>query len=186
MPDSPPTASRSDLTADAEETTAGGANSVSSDNQNKTSRTTAAGTGGGTTTSPGINGSTVALPFGLDPARTPVMGNYTTDQKRQAHLTSQWYRLDLPAAQRDPAYKVLVVTAAGRIQSVNKDGVVTYGQQLRRGVRASRRRRRRDRARLTSCPWTSAARRPGGICGSRWTEFRPGPTPSGSSRWRTI
>ncbi|MGF6881633.1 arabinosyltransferase C [Nocardia sp. GAS34] len=120
----------SDLTADAEETTTGGANSVSSDNQNKTSRTTAAGTGGGTTTKPGINGSTVALPFGLDPARTPVLGNYTTDQKQQAHLTSQWYRLDLPAAQRDPAYRVLVVTAAGRIQSVNKDGVLTYGQQL--------------------------------------------------------
>jgi len=121
----------SDLTADAEETTSGGANSVSSDSQNKTSHTTAAGTGGGSVARPGIDGSTVALPFGLDPARTPVMGSYTTDQKQQAHLTSQWYRLDLAAAQRDPSYQVLVVTAAGRIESVNKDGVATYGQQLR-------------------------------------------------------
>ncbi|MBF6328573.1 arabinosyltransferase domain-containing protein [Nocardia transvalensis] len=121
----------SDLTADAEETVSGGANSVDSDSENKTTRTTQAGTGGGTTAQPGINGSTVALPFGLDPARTPVMGSYTTGDKQQAHLTSQWYRLDLAGARTDPAYQVLVVTAAGRIKSVNKDGVVTYGQDLR-------------------------------------------------------
>ncbi|QIS23880.1 arabinosyltransferase [Nocardia terpenica] len=120
-----------DLTADAEETVTGGANSVNSDSKNKTSRTTSAGTGGGSVTQPGINGSTVALPFGLDPARTPVMGSYTTGDKQQAHLTSQWYRMDLAAARRDSAYRVLVVTAAGRIRSVNKDGVVTYGQDLR-------------------------------------------------------
>lgn len=120
-----------DLTADAEETSAGGANSVSTDNQNKTSRTTAAGAGGGSLDHPGINGSTVALPFGLDPARTPVLGTYTSGAKQQAHLTSQWYRLDLARVQRDPAYQVLLVTAAGRIESVNKDGVVTYGQDLR-------------------------------------------------------
>nr|WP_245717821.1 arabinosyltransferase domain-containing protein [Nocardia miyunensis] len=119
-----------DLTADAEETSTGGANSVNQDSQNKTTRTTSAGTGGGTIDHPGINGSTVALPFGLDPARTPVMGSYTTGDKQQAHLTSQWYRLDLAGAQRDPAYRMLVVTAAGRIESVDKDGVVTYGQDL--------------------------------------------------------
>ncbi|WP_067885169.1 arabinosyltransferase domain-containing protein [Nocardia vaccinii] len=119
-----------DLTADAEETSTGGANSVNQDSQNKTTRTTAAGTGGGTTDRPGVNGSTVALPFGLDPARTPVMGSYTAGDKQQAHLTSQWYRLDLARAQSDPAYRMLVVTAAGRIKSVDKDGVVTYGQDL--------------------------------------------------------
>ncbi len=121
----------SDLTADAEETSQGGANSVSGDNQNKTSRTTAAGTGGGSIEHQGINGSTVALPFGLDPARTPVMGSYTSGDKQPAHLTSQWYQLNMDRAHGDPAYKVLVVTAAGRIQSVNKDGVLTYGQKLR-------------------------------------------------------
>lgn len=120
-----------DLTADAEETATGGANSVNQDSSNKTTRTTQAGTGGGTVDQPGINGSKVALPFGLDPARTPVMGSYTTGDKQQAHLTSQWYRLDLARAQRDPAYRMLVVTAAGRIRSVDKDGVVTYGQDLR-------------------------------------------------------
>ncbi|WP_040817304.1 arabinosyltransferase domain-containing protein [Nocardia jiangxiensis] len=119
-----------DLTADAEETSTGGANSVNQDSQNKTTRTTSAGTGGGTIEHPGVNGSTVALPFGLDPARTPVMGSYTTGDKQQAHLTSQWYGLDLARAQQDPAYRMLVVTAAGRIKSVDKDGVVTYGQDL--------------------------------------------------------
>ncbi|RMI34219.1 arabinosyltransferase domain-containing protein [Nocardia stercoris] len=120
-----------DLTADADETVSGGANSVSGDNKNKTTRTTAAGTGGGSTAAPGVNGSSVALPFGLDSARTPVLGSYVSGPKQPAHLTTGWYRLDLAAAQQDPAYRVLVVTAAGRIRSVDKDGVVTYGQDLR-------------------------------------------------------
>ncbi|WP_040832828.1 arabinosyltransferase domain-containing protein [Nocardia brevicatena] len=120
-----------DLTADAEETVSGSANSVESDTENKTTDTTGAGTGGGTTVEPGINGSTVALPFGLDPARTPVLGSYRQGEQQQAKLTSQWYRLDLSDSMRaDPAYQVLAVTAAGRIRSVDADGVVTYGQEL--------------------------------------------------------
>ncbi|MEV6274632.1 arabinosyltransferase domain-containing protein [Nocardia sp. NPDC051832] len=120
----------SDLTADQEETVSGGANSISKD-ENKTSNTTGAGTGGGTTEQTGINGSTVALPFGLDPARTPIMGSYSDGAQEQAKLTSQWYRLDLTDSVRnDPAYQVLAITAAGRIRSVDQDGVVTYGQEL--------------------------------------------------------
>ncbi|MEU6561851.1 arabinosyltransferase domain-containing protein [Nocardia nova] len=119
-----------DLTADAEETTSGGANSIDKDSANKTTNTTTAGTGGGTTEQAGINGSTVKLPFGLDPARTPVLGSYTTGTKQQAHLTSGWYRMDVAEARRDPDHKLLVVTAAGRIKSVNADGVLTYGQDL--------------------------------------------------------
>ncbi|MCX4096641.1 arabinosyltransferase domain-containing protein [Nocardia sp. alder85J] len=119
-----------DLTADPDETVVGGANSVNANSKNKTTRTTAAGTGGGIATRPGLNGSTALLPFGLDPARTPVLGNYTTGDKQPAHLTSQWYRLD-PAARQDPDRPVLVVTAAGRIKSIDKDGVVNYGQDLR-------------------------------------------------------
>lgn len=120
-----------DLTADAEETVSGSANSVESDTENKTTDTTGAGTGGGTTAEPGINGSTVALPFGLDPARTPVLGSYRQGEQQQAKLTSQWYRLDLSDSMRaDPAYRVLAITAAGRIRSVDSDGVVTYGQEL--------------------------------------------------------
>ncbi|WP_245563834.1 arabinosyltransferase domain-containing protein [Nocardia testacea] len=120
-----------DLTADAEETTSGGANSVESDTENKTTDTTGAGTGGGTSGQAGINGSTVALPFGLDPSRTPVLGSYTTGDQQQAKLTTGWYRLDLTDEMRaDPAYRVLALTAAGRIRSVDADGVLTYGQDL--------------------------------------------------------
>ncbi|MBH0779013.1 arabinosyltransferase domain-containing protein [Nocardia bovistercoris] len=121
-----------DLTADAEETVTGGANSVEKDSDNKTTNTTGAGTGGGTSERVGVNGSTVTLPFGLDPARTPVLGSYQEGEQRQATLRSQWYRLDLTDSMRhDPAYRVLAVTAAGRIRSVDADGVLTYGQELR-------------------------------------------------------
>ena len=120
-----------DLTADADETVVGGANSVDKDSANKTTNTTGAGTGGGTSTESGINGSTVALPFGLDPARTPVLGSYQDGVQQQAKLTSQWYRLDLDTVRDDPAYQALVVTAAGRIRYVDTDGVVHYGQDLR-------------------------------------------------------
>ncbi|WP_370585291.1 arabinosyltransferase domain-containing protein [Nocardia sp. XZ_19_231] len=121
-----------DLTADADETVAGGANSVDTDSANKTTETTGAGTGGGTSAEPGINGSTVALPFGLDPARTPVLGSFQDGVQQQAKLTSQWYRVDLDDSVRDdPAYQALVVTAAGRIRYVDTDGVVHYGQDLR-------------------------------------------------------
>ncbi|MEU2173247.1 arabinosyltransferase domain-containing protein [Nocardia sp. NPDC019219] len=120
-----------DLTADAEETVTGGANSVDKDSENKTTKTTGAGTGGGTTEQAGVNGSTVALPFGLDPAKTPVLGSYQEGEQQQAELTTQWYRLDLTDSMRhDPSYQVLAITAAGRIRSVDDDGVLTYGQEL--------------------------------------------------------
>ncbi|MGW4533794.1 arabinosyltransferase domain-containing protein [Nocardia sp. NPDC004340] len=75
--------------------------------------------GGGPTdkpkSDPGINGSSVALPYGLDPKRTPVLGDYTADPPRPSHLTTQWYRLDLVAAQQDSAFKALILTVAGHI-----------------------------------------------------------------------
>ncbi|GAB4588022.1 arabinosyltransferase domain-containing protein [Nocardia sp. IFM 10818] len=80
---------------------------------------------------PGINGSTVALPFGLDPVRTPVLGSYATGEAKPAELTSQWYRIDLAAALRDSAYRVLVLTAAGHIASVDDNGRELPGQRLR-------------------------------------------------------
>ncbi len=112
-----------DLTADAEEKTVGGANSIRTDDSTTTA-TTGAGTGGGTEEKAGINGSKVALPFGLDPARVPVLGSYQTGEQKMTELTSQWYGLDR-------AGPLLVITAAGRISSVDADGVVTYGQDLR-------------------------------------------------------
>ena len=50
-----------------------------------------AGTGGGYGPV-GVNGSHVALPFGLDPARTPVMGSYG-ENTVAAKATSAWYQL---------------------------------------------------------------------------------------------
>ncbi|SDC53980.1 arabinosyltransferase C [Rhodococcus tukisamuensis] len=122
-----------DLTADAENKGAGGANSLDSTTTTTTTGT-AAGTGGGTGAT-GVNGSSVALPFGLDPARTPVLGSYQVGEQVPAQLISDWYGLPHSGAagsesQRSDAAPILVVTAAGRIRSVDKDGVVTPGQDL--------------------------------------------------------
>ncbi|WP_040744410.1 arabinosyltransferase domain-containing protein [Nocardia transvalensis] len=85
-----------------------------------------AGTGGGTTQQAGVNGSTVALPFGLDPATTPVMGSYQDGVQQPAHLTSSWYQLP-PRSDETP---LVVISAAGRILSVDDTGAVKYGQSL--------------------------------------------------------
>ncbi|WP_100495290.1 arabinosyltransferase domain-containing protein [Mycobacteroides abscessus] len=78
----------------------------------------------------GINGSSALLPFGLDPARTPVMGSYG-ENTIAAHLKSSWYQL--------PAFTVdkplLVISAAGAIWSFQQDGTfnpeINYGQPLK-------------------------------------------------------
>ncbi|MFD4467801.1 arabinosyltransferase domain-containing protein [Rhodococcus sp. NPDC058505] len=111
-----------DLTADEEAKAAGGANTVDT-GSTTTTGTTSAGTGGGTG-STGVNGSSVALPFGLDPATTPVLGSSGSDGP--AHLTTGWYALP----DRSDATPLLVVTAAGRIRYVDPDGIETHGQDL--------------------------------------------------------
>lgn len=60
---------------------------------------------------PGINGSLVPLPYGLDPGRVPLAGSYTTGPQQQSRLTSAWYRLPRP----DDGHPLVVVTAAGKI-----------------------------------------------------------------------
>jgi arabinosyltransferase B len=60
---------------------------------------------------PGINGSTVPLPYGLDPSRVPVAGSWVEGPQQQSLLTSAWYRLPAP----DNGHPLLVVTAAGVI-----------------------------------------------------------------------
>ncbi|NLG46319.1 arabinosyltransferase domain-containing protein [Gordonia sp. (in: high G+C Gram-positive bacteria)] len=72
-----------------------------------------------------INGSTVALPFGLDPATTPVLGSHGFDNGT-ASLTSDWYRLP----QRD-ASPLIVISAAGSIFSVGQDGAPIGGRDLK-------------------------------------------------------
>ncbi|WP_375484716.1 arabinosyltransferase domain-containing protein [uncultured Mycobacterium sp.] len=61
----------------------------------------------------GVNGSTVPLPYGLDPARVPLAGSYTTGAQQQSLLTSAWYQLKLPSP--DKGHPLVVVTAAGKI-----------------------------------------------------------------------
>jgi arabinosyltransferase C len=69
-----------------------------------------AGTEGGTTAAAGVNGSKARLPYGLDPARTPVMGSWRAGVQQPAKLRSAWYRLPSDWA----ASPLLVVSAAGR------------------------------------------------------------------------
>ncbi|GAB4582350.1 arabinosyltransferase domain-containing protein [Nocardia sp. IFM 10818] len=84
-----------------------------------------AGTGGGKGAE-GVNGSTVALPFGLDPATTPVMGSWQDGVQQPAEMYSSWYELP-PRAVDSP---LVVISAAGRIMSFDDTGNMTYGQQL--------------------------------------------------------
>ncbi|EPQ25541.1 arabinosyltransferase C-terminal domain-containing protein, partial [Mycobacteroides abscessus] len=88
-----------------------------------------AGTTGGVGPT-GINGSSMQLPFGLDPARTPVMGSYG-ENSIAAHLKSSWYELPPPSPDRP----LVVISAAGAIWSFQQDGTfspeINYGQQLK-------------------------------------------------------
>ena len=85
-------------------------------------------------TAPGVNGSTVPLPYGLDPTRVPVAGTYAEGPQQQSRLASAWY--ELPAA--DDGHPLVVVTAAGTIagDSVAKghtEGQVIALEYARRG-----------------------------------------------------
>lgn len=84
------------------------------------------GMGAGTTGGTGpetVNGSTVALPFGLNPATTPVLGSYGFTG--EAHLTTGWYQL--PQRNSSP---LLVVAAAGSIATTDVFGAQVFGQKL--------------------------------------------------------
>lgn len=72
-----------------------------------------------------VNGSRAALPFGLDPATTPVLGSYGFDNGT-ATLTSDWFAL--PARDASP---LIVITAAGSIFSIGPDGAPTGGRELK-------------------------------------------------------
>ena len=85
----------------------------------------AAGTGGGYGPV-GVNGSKVFLPFGLDPARTPVMGSYG-ENAVAAKATSSWYQLP----PRSPDRSLVTVAAAGAIWYYDEEGEFNYGQSLK-------------------------------------------------------
>jgi arabinosyltransferase B len=75
---------------------------------------------------PGVNGSTVPLPYGLDPARVPLAGSYVEGPQQQSKLTSAWYQL--PAA--DDAHPLVVVTAAGTITGNSVFNGHSQGQKV--------------------------------------------------------
>ncbi|MCV7191802.1 arabinosyltransferase domain-containing protein [Mycolicibacterium brumae] len=85
----------------------------------------AAGTGGGFGPE-GVNGSTVFLPFGLNPDTTPVMGSYG-ENSTAAEATSVWYQLPDPSPDRP----LVTVAAAGAIWSYDEEGAFNYGQGLK-------------------------------------------------------
>ncbi len=114
-----------DLRSNPVVTKPGVVNSDASPNKPNASMSDSAGTAGGKGPI-GVNGSDVALPFGLDPARTPVMGSYG-ENSLAATATSAWYQLP----PRTPDRPLLVVSAAGAIWSYKEDGTFTYGQSLK-------------------------------------------------------
>jgi arabinosyltransferase A len=114
-----------DLQSDPVVTKPGVVNSDASPNKPNASITDSAGTAGGKGPT-GVNGSQAALPFGLDPARTPVMGSYG-ENSRAATATSAWYQMP----PRTPDRPLVVVAAAGAIWSYKEDGDFMYGQSLR-------------------------------------------------------
>ncbi|MET0898305.1 MAG: arabinosyltransferase domain-containing protein [Mycobacterium sp.] len=76
--------------------------------------------------SPGVNGSKIPLPYGLDPAQVPMAGTYTTGPQQQSILNSAWYQLPPP----DDAHPLLVVTAAGTITGNSLFNGRTEGQTV--------------------------------------------------------
>lgn len=124
-----PNAVRADLSSDPVGILPGTPNTDASPSVPNGAITDAAGTAGGTIPDDepaGINGSRAVLPFGLDPARTPVLGSYKQDQ-RAAHATSVWYQL----GPRTPERPLVTVAAAGAVWSHEADGTLSYGQPLR-------------------------------------------------------
>ena len=84
------------------------------DTENTGAAETEAGTEGGTTAAAGVNGSRARLPFGLDPASTPVLGSWRSGTQQPASLRSAWYRLPAGWSESDRSDSILVVSAAGR------------------------------------------------------------------------
>ena len=86
------------------------------DAADKTVTATEANTQTGGTAPFGVNGSRVRLPYGLDPATTPVMGSWRAGVQQQSKLRSAWYRLP-PPEERVADVPLIVVSAAGRFDA---------------------------------------------------------------------
>ena len=75
---------------------------------------------------PGVNGSTVPLPYKLDPARVPLAGSYSDSGQQESLLTSAWYALPPD----DGGHPLVVVTAAGTIAGNSVLNDFTEGQTV--------------------------------------------------------
>lgn len=102
------------------------ADSVDSDGGSAEATGQETGTTGGTRNDEGINGSTARLPFGLDHTQVPVTGSWHQGPQHPAELTSSWY--ELPEYSEDAP--LIVVSAAGRIEHHDINGVLQDGQEL--------------------------------------------------------
>ncbi|MEI6252859.1 MAG: arabinosyltransferase domain-containing protein, partial [Mycobacteriaceae bacterium] len=74
----------------------------------------------------GVNGSTIPLPYQLDPARVPLAGSYVDTGQQQSLLTSAWYQLP----PNDAGHPLVVVTAAGTISGNSVLNDHTDGQSV--------------------------------------------------------
>lgn len=100
--------------------------SVDSDGGSQEATGQETGTTGGIRATQGVNGSTARLPFDLDPAEVPVMGSWRQGAQQPAELSSAWY--ELPEATEEAP--LIVVSAAGRIEHHDINGVKQDGQEL--------------------------------------------------------
>ena len=105
----------SDVSADAGMEESGAGNFADTDSGVVTE--SEAGTEGGTTAAAGVNGSRALLPYGLDPARTPVLGSWRSGTQQPANLRSAWYQLPAGWSDGDRSDSLLVVSAAGRFDA---------------------------------------------------------------------
>ncbi|GAA3948025.1 arabinosyltransferase domain-containing protein [Gordonia caeni] len=72
--------------------------------------------------------SGVRLPYGLNPATTPVLGS--SGATGAASVTTDWYQLPFAAGEAPESSPLLAVAAAGSIEAVNGLGAVTPGRKL--------------------------------------------------------
>ncbi|CAN3131415.1 arabinosyltransferase domain-containing protein [Mycobacterium sp. smrl_JER01] len=105
----------SDVSADPVMEQPGSDNFADSDGSGETGNE--AGTEGGTTAAAGVNGSRARLPYGLDPATTPVLGSWRSGTQQPAFLRSAWYQLPPGWNAQDRSESLLVISAAGRFDA---------------------------------------------------------------------
>ncbi|WP_301546818.1 arabinosyltransferase domain-containing protein [Gordonia sp. X0973] len=111
-------------------TTTDGTDLPSQDNPGAAVNESAAGgTWGGQGAKTGVNGSRQNLPFGLDPARTPVLGSYNAPGGK-ASLTTGWYQLPFAASQAPADRPLLTVAVAGSVEARDHDNIEQKGQKL--------------------------------------------------------